>query len=252
MINNTKWLLFGWLAVGCCFQAGADLLFYEGFNYAAGSLSGLSGGTGFSSTWNSGTVVADSLTYTDAHGAQLAVSGGAYKANTGAALRDITHTLGATTSSTNWLTYLIRPDGTPGTYGGLSFFNGGAENVFSGYVTAGSEPRYRIQRYSPASGTATSSAGQTLWAEGRTDFIVIRLALSADADSDSIHLWVNPPLQTEPNVSTAMLSLTGCNVLATRIRMGHNFAVSLDELRFGTDWHAVAPTRKPATVIKIR
>jgi len=218
------------------------VLFYEGFDYNAGTLVGKNGGTGFSGAWNAGTVIAQGLNYTDANGNSLVVSGGAHSANSAAAFRDISFTLGASTQGTFWLTYLMRPLATAsGLYGGVSLFNGASENLFTGIVTAGTEPRYRLQRYLPNSSAHTSSSADPKWAVGQTDFIVIRLDLSASASSDNIYMWVNPVLDVEPSIATALLSRTGADVLATRIRMGHNNAMTLDELRFGTTWQDVAP-----------
>lgn len=252
IMMKSKWLLISWFSLWGGFPAAAGLAFYEGFDYAAGSLAGQTGGTGFSSAWDSGTVVADGLTYTDAHGKQLIVSGGAYGASAGTRFRDISDVLDGTASRTYWLTYLLRPDATGSSrWGGLSIFNHTSENLFTGDITSGTvnPHRYRLQSYSPGSRTVTTSQNPPHWVVGQTDFIVVRLDLSSTADSDSIRLWVNPLLETAPDNDNALLSLTGCNVLATRIRMGHNFDVTMDELRFGTSWGAVAPIPEPGTLL---
>lgn len=54
-------------------------------------------------------------------------------------------------------------------------------------------------------------------------------------------MWVNPLLGTEPDISDALLFRTNRNVLATQIRLGHNVAMTMDELRFGTTWGDVSP-----------
>ncbi len=63
----------------CATQAGASLLIYEGFDYAAGAngLNAQNGGTGFAAAWDSGNadVTAGSMAYTDGGGRVLTTSG---------------------------------------------------------------------------------------------------------------------------------------------------------------------------------
>lgn len=234
--------------------AGATLVFYEGFDYPPGALAGNAGGTGFAAEWvlgsGSGNVVADGLTYTDTNGAQLQVSGGAYSGPGGAFFRDLASVLDANTTGTYWLSYLVRTSGNA-TFSGLSFFDGNPENLFTGHVGVGEArlPRYRIHSYAPGSATITTSSADPAWVQGQADFIVVRLDLNAQANSDSIYLWVNPLLEPEPQTSTALLQMHNREVLGTRIRMGHNAAASMDELRFGTTWASVAPTGPPTAVV---
>lgn len=231
-------------------SASATLLFYEGFDYPPGSLAGQDGGIGFTSAWNTGTVVSNGLSYTDANNDTLVVSGRAYGASSGTRFRSISNALSDATSGTFWMTFLLRPDAAgSGLYGGLSLFDGSTENLFIGDVVSGTvnSNRYRLQSYSPTSSAATSSQTQTNWAPDQTDFIAVRLDLSASNESDNIYMWVNPLLGTEPDISAALLSRTNRNARATRIRLGHNFAVTMDELRFGTTWSDVAPIPEPGT-----
>lgn len=122
-------------------KADANLIAYEGFDYTAGSLDNLNGGSGWDGAWGTGnwTVSANGLSYTDSQGNSLVTSGGSV--TTTANTNNWVHFRELSTDSQNlmdndsvfWMSFLIesRSEDPRGTYG-ISLYDGGNEEILLG------------------------------------------------------------------------------------------------------------------------
>lgn len=247
-------------------SASATLLLYDGFDYTAGSLVGQNEGTGFKTAWaNSGTAAASSVIsngaeYTDSTGIQLLSHGGKVSVSatdTSGVFRTfdpITAASGGTT--TYWVSFLGNTSGmwtqTGGSYSAaLVLRNGNTELLAVGAF--GTTDAWRVRAngttYSSATGIASSSSEA---------FIVMRIDIdTTTGGADSVYLWVDPALATTPSIAASTVSITGTNLWdsfsLSLLRIGTmdggahtSKAITLDELRVGTDFANVAPIPEPA------
>lgn len=252
------------LVTATALTSQADSLLYDGFDYAAGeSVIGKNGGSGnwapsdgawrTTGTPSSTLLVGGSLGYTDTNGASLATSGNHLSvttAVTGGVYRNVsgisvTQEQGGT--ATYWLSFVGNTSGIPvpgGTgvpYAALTL-NTNGDAFMVGAFGSGSQWRTRVGsgNYSSATGVPSSTAQA---------FVVVRIDVNLNGD-DSIHLWLNPELGSEPTLSSAISSTTGSywsgeSFLLSNIRVGTSgtgsLGITLDEIRLGTTYSAVSP-----------
>ena len=247
----------------------SDLVAYDGFDYPVGEVAGQGGGSGWSAAWQlngspvGGAVIqAGSLGYTDAKGNSLVTAGGkGYVTGvngTAQPYREIPSVLGIT-GTTAWFSFLgqrigpktnnaTEPGNVYGRAANVSLFNSGTEHLALGGSTGAPENTWALL---PA-GSLTNRQGSTN-AFDKVSFVVVRINFK-DGNDDAF-LWVNPPLDTEPNISNAAAqSLDGFDLSFNRIRpfAGNPQAANsrphaemlYDEIRFGRTFAAVAPIGK--------
>jgi hypothetical protein len=218
--------------------ANADtLVAYEGFNYPAGSSINLqNGGSGWSGAWQTpggldATIDGSSLT-----SGNLAVSGGALMTagsqppNQGSSVatwvRDLGTPLGAD-NTTDYISFLFRPDAGFGFYGGLNI-----GNLFVGL--SGNQSFYGLE--GPANNLNLSTVpvvvGQTVLFVLRVDFL---------PGDDRLSLYLNPtsglPEPAVPDVLKTDLDLGTVGSLTINNYGGF----STDEIRIGSSFASVTP-----------
>lgn len=216
---------------------------YEAFDYAAGSLDGQNGGTGFATAWsldsgNSAIVNATGLT---APTGLPTEQGGTLEMNTGLGAfeqsRDLTATLG-TDGTTAWFSFLMRPDNV--SFGGISFEIGdgtGADNT----VNIGNNGNDWLV------GIDGSPAGVTIdnvVTSGQTYFMAVQIDFAAG--NDTVTLYVDPTAGVStPDSPPAMQAQLTTADLGTfsRIAVIGGFsgnAANIDEIRVGDTYADVA------------
>lgn len=220
-------------------DAPPGLLAFEPFDYPAGSLAGRDGGVGWATAWagSSNMVVSPGKTYTNA-GYELSVSGNALGFggfNFGHS-RDLSALLG-TNGSTIYVSFIARVLSSD--YAGVSCFNGSTEQLFMGKTV-----------FQNTWGFLRSGFGNDLSTASVTNetFLVYRLDFSGA--NVTVRMYVNPPLVAEP-VAADIGPVLRSAFTFDRIRLGSGLgpvAASMDELRIGTNWAAIAPIGRVAPV----
>jgi hypothetical protein len=143
-------------------------------------------------------------------------------------------------------------DTTKAGFFGVSLYSNLVETVFLGKSGAANETNWRLEGKSP-----NTTALSTVNADDLA-FLVVRIDWNYDGqvggDSrpltpDTMYLWINPDLRTEPDISTALVSTR--NVTVTNQipflyfnRVGFRGATSggaVDEFRLGTTFRSVVP-----------
>jgi len=209
---------------------------YEGFSYTAGvgALAAKSGGTNWSGAWDGGAndINATGLTYTSG-GTLTAAGGKGVFVNNAGSFRNVSAS--AQPDGTYWISFLARST-IPGTnWGGLSLFNGGAEQLFFGQRS--SATNWGVERSGGAG--ATTAVGT-----GTVSFIVAKIVLKAG--TDDVYLWANPSLASTPSDGTATQLLGLATFTFDRIRIQHGLGtgqtLEVDEVRIGQSYADVAPT----------
>ena len=247
--NLISFTLVDSLSVTQFIAAGPALVAYEEFNYAAGTLAGQAGGTGWTGPWTDdalspggGLVLAGSL---NGPGGQLIGSG-----NRGAILsaatskplayRHLASSLGAT-GSTVWISFLLRPDSLSE---GWLMIGGPPESTAKGLLVG-----YK----SSTIGMDHDGLGGSKWvtgltpAQGVTMFLVVKLAFLAGKDTATLYVNPTPGLAAPDSIYTAVktdLDLGAFTQLALRGKQSAQ--QSFDEIRVGSSYLAVAPNTDPA------
>lgn len=225
---------------------GSALLLAESFEYAPGGISGRNGGIGFAAAFSGGgRVVANSLGYTDSNGMVLGAVG-----NAGAILDGSAATFRLLSSqgrppgtldpsgkfgvngSRIYLGFLIRRTrfvSSPAV-GGLSLFDGSVEKLFLGQPYA--QDFWGVDLHTPdgiRNSRVRSATG--------THLLIVRLDFMAG--NETLRLYVNPPLETEP-ASPAIGPVQLPDFRFNRMRLfaaGADF--TFDELKMGSTFASV-------------
>jgi len=209
-------------------------LAYEPFGYTAGSglLANQNGGSGWSNAWDSGAsdINATGSTYTNGANTLLVAGGRAVIPNGVASYRYLATNY---SSGTYWLSFIARSSNPGNSYAGLSLYSDGSENLFIG------------QRNNTSTwgldhgGAGASSATNT----GASALLVVKVVLQAG--NDNAYLWINPALGTTPSDAAAVAYTNIPSFTFNRIRLtqglGNGQTFDVDEIRFATNFAAVAP-----------
>lgn len=194
-------------------SAHAALLAYEGFDYTTGTIAGKNGGTGFAEAWGSISgggninVVTTQLNYTDGNSNALDTLGNSVYIDR--STRSVSRLLDQTYSSgVVWLSFLIQPNsaifGSDPQNTGSSFrlvlLSGTTERLQAGNRN-NSSTVYGISGFSQTGNSTVSVLGNT-----DVQFMVVRYEFGA---AGSVHLFMNPDLDTEPALVDADAALTG-------------------------------------------
>jgi hypothetical protein len=241
----------------------AVLIAYEGFDYVPGNLNALNGGTGWTSAWNvnstSGNVVAGGLTYTDGNGNQLLVSGNSAQATGQPAsaqhIRDLPLT--GADGTTTWFSYIgqrLVPHATfeenVARAASLQIREGGTEKLAVGKGTT--SPPDVIPEWSILHSGNVANAVYSNTSQLEQAFLVVRIDHIGDSTvADNAWLWVNPLLDSEPDINDADAQFTNgerdftfssIRTFAGNTSGGNPYALfAYDEIRFGTEYVDVAP-----------
>lgn len=156
--------------------------------------------------------------------------------------------LESSVEGTFYLSIRIQPDSVSGAYRALELHNGGFNDgtdrvlqiatgesglVDAGLVTSGENFAVRLLNEN----TAEMSADLGL-ADNAVNLFVLRLDLSAAADSDMVSLWRNPADLTDETMNTPDFTATGFDFVVDRVtfaRFGDS-GISFDEVRLSENW----------------
>jgi pectate lyase len=257
--------LLGLLAIAAFWwqSATANLLFYDGFDYATGNTLGSSDST---ADWENAksniTITEDSLNYS---GLQSS-TGNRVNVNGGSSNLDGTRTKdGAWVSQTNgtlYVSFLLKLNGIGGiaTSGnGTPILNlcrtgSSSQQLLSLNLLNDSGIKLGVLKY-PSSSTAVSSAffttgpGANLAADGTTTYLIVaKYEWVEGAGNDRVTVWVNPEnLGGTDDSGNKVFTSAGNDGTANvgRLYINRGPTLDLDELRIGTTWAAVTPTVNP-------
>lgn len=222
----------------------AQLLVYEGFDYASGQgLTAEGDGTGFSGAWSSyftPPLVAQSGSLASP-GGPLIVAGNSVQADNTANQRQLQ---GVDRATDLWFSFLLRPESptlSPGFSGGIFLGRASlpAERFYFGFA----DDSFVIGS-SPATSDWLASSDAIAPTLNDTFLVVGRIDPGALA-----HLWINPALGTGVPSDSLSLSpggtlLSGLPLAIPDVLIGGNDA-SFDELRIGRSFSDVTPIPEP-------
>jgi hypothetical protein len=255
-------------------SASATLIARESFEYDAGTLTALNGGTGWGGAWTTsggiGEVQTTGLTYTDTMGNNLAVSGNSVIINapTGTAsaqfLRLLSGSVGDAGGVTTWMSFIgerLSPHATDdenlARAASLQLHSTTASErlaIGKGTTSIASPPipsGWAMLHTGNAANSVYTTKSQLL-----QSFLVVRVDHVGDTTvADNAWIWVNPRLDIEPDINAADASLPGslgtsADFTFNRIRAfagamnattGPYASLAFDELRLGTTYADVAP-----------
>jgi hypothetical protein len=237
-------------AVAWTQTAQAELIAYEGFDYADGtplvdpdSGVGLNGGTGWAAAWGGaalntvlspgfGTTAGSYLTT----GNRLDLNG----SNSGN-LRTLTSSPDSF-GSTLYFSFIADIDS--GNYAGLSLFEDDTETLFVGKTFDAAN--WGIDIGGTGVNTTTPTSTQSL--------LVVRLDFGAatttnPGDSTLIRMYVNPAVGTEPMLADASITKLNFTFDGIRVQAGSEAVDgAFDEIRLGTTYADVAVVPEPASL----
>ncbi|PAW77506.1 MAG: hypothetical protein B9S32_10945 [Verrucomicrobia bacterium Tous-C9LFEB] len=245
----------------------ADWQVYDGFDYRTTELEGSDGGAGaWQREWRRSarggfTVSRPGLLYKDSKGQALRTSDGLITLDlddSGGAYRDVTAPHGEGGAQIIWCSFLAELHGGPLDTAGDEMALQLRNKADVALVTLGvmgrlNQWRIRVENtqkqraYSPGVRNVRPEEGH---------WIVCRIKIDPAADAtDSVHLWIDPPLDREPALADAANVLEGedwwsgaDSFQLRRVRVGtlqsgrpKGKKMQFDELRLGTSFLSVAP-----------
>lgn len=247
-------------------KSEASVIFSEGFEYDTSlstSLTGRSGGTGFTGAWN--TNVTSGSLYLQNGGLSYQVVGGGFIDGGNTALRFD----GASTTSQNnlfnrsftsfngdemYVSYLIQvPIGKTlaSTKSTGIWFNNDNNWIYNYNATGTGSFGARI------GGSSTNDPVGPLMAPGTTYFVVAKLSKSNPGEENPfnrIDLWLNPgagDLSSTPLFTATATGPTGAvsayDLLGYRTNLASGNAIVIDNLVAGTTWSDVVPVPEPGS-----
>lgn len=203
---------------------------YEGFNYAAGPISGIDGGAGWASGWSvSGGagqhhVISGGFSYAD-----LAGTGNRFRIyDTDGNLQTVTRPLAGTAGEipgTYWISFLAKKNAS----GRESYIK------FGGLEFAALGSYWQVKTAGTAYVTLTGAGTQTM------HLVVARI--DAGATNDTVRVWVDPVLSAgEPSTASALVTLTAAAFQFNTVTLQYGplgkstQSGEWDEIRIGRDF----------------
>lgn len=244
MKANWRMIFVGW-ALGSGL-ALAELKQGDSFDYVVGDLTPQEGGSGWIGGWaDSGNPVVvreEGLSYVDAAGNQLEVSGGCLDTQDGGTATTISYRLLSAESGERWISMLVQPVGNFSDFIGVSFYSGGLAtgNARFAIETSGKDLRLTRRAGTP-SPLHTTSYSTTI---GEPVLVVLHLIPGAGESTslpDRINVYFQPRLDVVPTVAHASVSLQGLSFDRVRIAGQSGKSILVDELRIGTTYGSVTP-----------
>lgn len=254
----------------------ADLIAYEGFDYAAGAdLSFQNGGFGWATAWGTNSsgittggqfpgasIKAGNLTYADTAGNTLVTSGNSLfmtgTNGTSQPFRTLNTVMG-TNGGSAWVSFMAYRSGTP-TNNTLQPFNPyprGANVSFystnSERVAIGNSSGAVSNMFSIVPTGSSSNIRQSGYDYSNLSLVVLRFDFadpSAPNTNDAVYMFINPSLGIEPSLADAAASTNNWfDFTFNRVRpfAGGNAnnqpyaELSVDEIRIGTTFADVTP-----------
>lgn len=231
----------------------ATLIATDNFDYADGSVAGLSGGSGwnYERTDEPGAPAQSASDWDNAFGDVQIVSS-ALVTNGNGAVREFggaTEGVGATNEaegafraegalffSTTMMVDAMLPDGE-NQWAGVSSYDFGTERLFFGMPGQNTETRFfGIAADGDVLGTIPVIAGTTYTIVGMLDF-----------DNDLVGLWVNPDGTDNATSYDVSKTYLGTN-WSSALRLASGTTTTWDDLNVGTTFADVAPVPEPSTL----
>lgn len=125
-----------------------------------------------------------------------------------------------------WISFYIKRDNTtPLSWGGLSLFNDGSEDIFIGCPNGSSTIGFN---------DVTSNIPTT-----SLNFILVKCEMNGTDEPDKAYMWVNHEGAAAPDVSTALISKSWGTNGFTKIRIANDqtYSVSYDKIRIGRTYY---------------
>jgi hypothetical protein len=211
----------------------------ESFNYAASSLGTANGGSGWTTAWAGGSTNVTAPGLVPGVGNKLTTNNdnnGAFRGVAGQ----------GTDGTTVWLSYLVSGTGAPvpAAYAGLSLFQNGTENVFTGKRS--NQTTWGVERSGGTGGDSVVSANTTVHR------LVFRIEFGAGTTlgNERITMWIDPAGGgASPGGSPAVTLTDVANFTFDRIRVqsGNGTSINVDEVFLGTTFADVVPVPVPET-----
>jgi len=227
------------MAIVGCGYARAELLAYEGFSskdYTVDStIHGINGGTGWSSAWSAvlpGSIGVKSpgLTWSGLPTTNYLVT---CTWTTTEATRGIGGAPYGIPGQTVWLSFLIGGMWEPGeSPQQLSLLNGTTNVLWLGTITGG-DPNRPLRM-----GVGVGAAGTIVPSAFIKDLHLLVLRMDFTGGNDSVYLWVDPSLDSEPSTAAATMSVTNQDFQFDKLNLyvSSTYASRMDEIRFATTW----------------
>jgi hypothetical protein len=222
-----------------------DLIASESFDYPAGPLAGQNGGTGLLDPWtqaNAGNLVSSAgLEYQSGTAALLSAGNKVeFSGQNNGNFRNLAYVLGEH-PATVYVSFLAKVSSAG--YAGLSFYYLSDEKYFMGRPTGRTD-----WGASRPDGTDAVLTGIPATSQA---FVVYRYDFNPP-NGTTVSVYINPPLDQEPAAPTAGPTPIG-NFTADSIRIQsgtENASGTIDEIRIGTRWARIAPTRAATTLVE--
>jgi hypothetical protein len=239
-MKNPRPLFLTCLALAAGAASAAELA-YEPFDYsAAAPLTDLEGGSGWDFAWTqdgeSCVTAAEGMSYTDASGNVLNVSGLALDTTGSATTRSFRSVGGGAGLNDVWISFLYRLPVTNNKFEGVSFYRGTTAlfTVSSPSVDASSN----IFLGTGASGGTNSHKGVF----GTTHLVVLHLEESAGSGgADKVSMYIDPLLTGNPSIPDATTQGSNLDFSSVRVAGQDGATLFVDELRIGQTFADVTP-----------
>lgn len=248
----TKACLFA--MAGFSTSASAAIVVYDGFSSPVGDLDGSGGGSGWTDTWTPlgapapairPQILDTSLSYTDSGSNALETTGGSMRLQTdttGFRYFRTMDTAYGTDGTTMYVSFLLDAERSTG-FWGMEFTLAGFTGDADRNIRFGDGDRMRSTHGGGDLGSLGTAAGPTNLFVLKFDFGI--------GDIDTVTLYKNPTLGTEPVTSFGSLTTTGVDgftfsaLTITDFSGGVGSNFHLDELRVGNTYADVTPIAVP-------
>lgn len=221
--------------------APAAELAYEPFSYtAAAPLTDAAGGSGWDFAWTQDgdpcVIAADAMSYTDASGKVLNVSGLAAETTGTATTRNFRSVANNALLNDVWISFLYRLPVTNNKFEGVSFYRSGT-SVFTVSNPSVNASANLFLSIGAAAGTNTQKG-----VFGTTHLVVLHVQDGAGSGgTDQVSIYIDPLLSGNPG--TPDVTAPGSNLDFNSIRIAGQDGATLfvDELRIGDSFADVTP-----------
>ncbi|WP_035608213.1 thrombospondin type 3 repeat-containing protein [Haloferula sp. BvORR071] len=225
----------------------AELISYDGFDYPAGDLVG-SGGSGWVAPWdgtNPVIVRTPGLTYKDATGNLLTVTGSALNTADGSGTTTISGREVTDRNAETWVSMLLQPQTASSAFLGISFYQNDLTQANARFAIEnnGNKDLRLTRRVTPQVNSGVF--GSTL---GTTVFAVLHLVPGGGNDvatPDRIDVFFNPGLAVEPATANGSININGLQYDRVRVAGANGNSILVDEIRIGTTYADVTPFTPP-------
>lgn len=244
-------------------SAQAQLVTYEGFNYASPSLEGQTGGTGWGLNWSTN-VYASPISSASLSYGSLTTSGGSVTLGptnvTTVYTRQLGSTFGAMALSSNvWVSLLyLNSAGSTSAEARIGFYSGmvaDASGVNTVTASAGTIQVVDVGRAGSGSdvislynGTVINSTGVATPRGSNAVFLLLRFVMDGGSGPDTVYLWVNADLSAgAPVIGTQQASWTTSgttnfeSINGLRFQTPSSGGFRVDEIRIGKTFADVTP-----------